>query len=54
MRYLITLLLALGIGITFTNAPLAGGPSVCHYRDGTVMSFTGAPCPAHPYWEKTK
>jgi hypothetical protein len=54
MRYLITVLLALGIGITFTNAPLPGGPSVCYYRDGAVMNFTGAPCPAQPYWSQKK
>ena len=54
MRYLVTVLLALGIGITFTNVPLPGGPSVCYYRDGAVMNFTGAPCPAQPYWSQKK
>jgi hypothetical protein len=54
VRYLISIFLALGIGITFTNAPLPGGPSFCNYRDGTVMNFTGAPCPSQPYWEKRR
>lgn len=52
MRYALALLLALTLGIAVA-LPLAfaqDGPSVCRYRDGTVLNVEGWPCPQQPYW----
>ncbi len=56
MRYVLAVLLALAMGV-MTAVPAAvraqvDGPSVCQYRDGTVLNFSGLPCPAQPFWTR--
>jgi hypothetical protein len=28
------------------------GPSVCQYRDGSILNVRGLPCPPQPYWTR--
>jgi hypothetical protein len=53
MRYVLAMLIAMAIGAV-TAVPVvsaqADGPSVCQYRDGTVLNIPGSPCPQQPFW----
>ena len=52
MRYILALLLALSVGMAVAVGPVLAqdGPSVCQYRDGTVLNVQGWACPQHPKW----
>lgn len=55
MRYALAMLVALAIGVV-TAVPVVraevDGPSICHYRDGTVLHLSGSPCSQHPFWTR--
>jgi hypothetical protein len=56
MRYVLALLVVFAMGVmTVVPTPVRAqleGPSVCQYRDGTVLNFRGLPCPAQPFWTR--
>ena len=55
MRHLLAILLALAIGVMVAVPAVVRaqeGPSVCRYKDGTVLNFRGLPCPAQPFWTR--
>ncbi len=55
MRYVLAMLVALAIGVV-TAVPVVSaevdGPSICHYRDGTVLHLSGSACPQQPFWTR--
>jgi hypothetical protein len=55
MRYWIAILTLAVCGALLCPGRVSAqrdGPSVCQYRDGSILNVRGLPCPPQPYWTR--